>query len=68
MYFNDDNPLGLIKGCHSGRKIKFPGCEEENGGERRSGVMLMWRLTVLSLEIVYSHNCLQLSPAKNVSD
>ena len=53
MYFNDDNPLGLIKSCHSVGKIKFPSSEEEKKGSRQCG-------SVFSCEIVsiYSHNCL----------
>ena len=33
MYFNDDNPLGLIKSCHSVGKIKFPGFEEQQSSD-----------------------------------
>ena len=52
MYFNDDNPLGLIKSCHSVGKINFPSSEEE------CSASVARVMAVFSFQIVYSHNCL----------
>ena len=56
MYFNDDNPLGLIKSCHSVGKINFPSSEEEKVGQCSATVARV--MAVFSFQIVYSHNCL----------